>query len=91
MRSGFRPLAPGASVVRAPVVDEPARRDPHEPCPGVVRHTVAGPLRRRGEQRLLDGVLGAVEVAVAAHEGAEHLGRQTPPQLLTLHPAIIAG
>jgi len=73
------------------LVDEPTGGDLHEPRAGVVRHTVAGPLRRRGEQRLLHGVLGAVEVAVASHEGAEHLGRQRPPQLLALHPAIIAG
>ena len=40
------------------------------------------PLRGGGEQRLLDGVLGGVEVAVATHERAEDLRRQPAPQVL---------
>src|SRR4029453_9403908 len=45
-------------------------------------HTVPGPPRRSREQRLLDGVLGQVEVAVPAHECAEDLRRQLAQQVL---------
>ncbi len=41
-----------------------------------------GPLHGRGEQRLLHGVLGGVEVPVAPDERAEDLRRETAQQVL---------
>src|SRR5262245_26571014 len=70
-----RPLAP-------PLVDQPPGRRLHEPAARLHGHAVQGPARRRGEQRLLDGVLGRVEVAVPAHEDAEDLRRQLAQQVL---------
>ena len=48
-------------------------------CRGARR---SGHCTRRGQQRLLHGVLARVEVAVAAHERAEDLRRQRPQQVL---------
>ncbi len=50
----------------------------------MLRQALFGPLQRGGEQGLLHGVLGAGEVAVAAHDRAEHLRRQRPQQVLGL-------
>jgi hypothetical protein len=39
-------------------------------------------VRGRGEKRLLDGVLGGVEIAVPANERAKDLRRQLAQQVL---------
>ena len=48
----------------------------------VLGDSLLGPLERRREQRLLHGVLGQVEVAVAANERAEDLRRELAQQVL---------
>src|SRR5206468_9948316 len=47
-----------------------------------VRHTRGRPLRGRGEQRLLDGVLGGVEMAITPDDRTEHLRREVAQQAL---------
>ena len=49
---------------------------------GLLRDPLRRPVRGRGEQRLLHGVLGGVEVAVPADEHAEDLRRQLAQQVL---------
>ena len=46
----------------------------------MLRHALLGPLHRRGEERLLHGVLGGGEIAEAADQGAEHLRGERPQQ-----------
>ena len=48
----------------------------------MIRYAVVRPLLGRGQQRLLDGVLARVELAVASDERAEDLRRQTAQQAL---------
>jgi hypothetical protein len=74
LQRDHRLLAPPAGALAAELVDEPPRRDGDEPAARVLRHADERPARRRGDERLLHGVLGQVEAAVAAHERAEHLG-----------------
>jgi len=69
-------------LVAAQLVGEPPRRHRDEPALRVIRHALGGPLRGRGEQCLLDGVLGRVEMPVAADGGAEHLRREVAQQAL---------
>ena len=75
-------LAVAAGLLAAQQVDHLARRHPDQPCPRVLRGSAAGPLRGGDQQRLLDGVLGDVEMSVAAHERAENLRREIAQQVL---------
>ncbi len=43
-------------------------RDPHDPCTGIVRHTVAGPGAQSLGERLLDSVLGDGQVTRPARQ-----------------------
>ena len=76
-------LARSARPVAAPLVDHPAAWPSATSqaigCSGTPSfgQRVAG-----GDQRLLHGVLGRIEVAVAAHERAEDLRRQLAQQVL---------
>ena len=79
---GHRDLAPGPGPVGPPGVDQPPRADPDQPRAGVVRDALVRPLPRRGQERLLDGVLAPVEVAVPAHERREDVRRGVPPHVL---------
>ena len=66
----------------AHVVGHAPRRDLDQPAARVVGHAVARPLHGGRDQRFLHRVLGGGEVAVAPHDGAEHLRRQLAQQLL---------
>src|SRR5512132_1284470 len=76
-----RLLPAPASLRTAQLVDQPPRRDPDQPAAGVVRGTGHRPLLRGGEQRLLNRVLGGIEVAVPPHERAEDLRRKLAQQV----------
>ena len=58
------------------------RGDLDQPAARIVGHALVGPLHRRGEERLLHGVLRGGEVAEAADHRAEHLRRQLAQQVL---------
>ena len=58
-----------------------------QPAPRVVGHPLGRPVPGRGDQRLLHGVLGGVEVAEAADEHAEDLRRQFAQQVLEARPS----
>ena len=75
-------LAPPPRDLAADVVGHPPRRDLDQPRARMLRHALLRPLHRGGEERLLDGVLGAGEVAEAADHRAEHLRRERAQQLL---------
>ena len=72
-------LAPGG--LAADVIDHPPRRHLDQPAARVVGHSVARPLLRGREQRLLHRILRGGEVAVAADHGAEHLRREVAQEL----------
>jgi len=74
-------LAPPAGRIAADLVCHPSRCHPGEPCPGIVRKAVPRPLRRRCDERLLDRVLGQVDVAEDADED-----RDGAPGLLAEYP-----
>src|SRR6266700_802372 len=46
------------------------------------RNAFPGPLRRRRDQRLLDGILGVGEVMEAANDHPKHLWRKFAQQML---------
>src|SRR5438128_6022755 len=48
----------------------------------VIWHALLRPLLRRRDQRLLDGILGRVEMAVTPDDGAQGLRRQLAQQVL---------
>ena len=66
----------------APLVDQPPLGGLDQPAARLRRNTVSRPVQGGREQRLLDGVLGGVEVAVPANERAEDLRRQLAQQVL---------
>jgi hypothetical protein len=70
-----RPLA-------APLIDQPPLGRLDQPAARLLRNAVPRPVQRCGEQRLLDGVLGRVEIPVPARERAEDLRRQLAQQVL---------
>src|SRR5918994_2326062 len=77
---GFPPAR--ARALAPPLVDETPGGDGDEPRPGIVGDTALGPLQPRCEQRLLDGVLARVELAIAAYQRPEDLRRELPQQVL---------
>jgi hypothetical protein len=59
----------------AQAVERPAPRGDRQPRARPLRHAAAIPLHRRGDERVLDDVLGEREVAVqAARDDREHRG-----------------
>ena len=70
------------ALIAAQLVGQPPRGDRDQPAARVVRHALARPLDGGGQQRLLDGVLAGVELAVAPDERAEDLRRQLAQQVL---------
>ena len=60
----------------APLLDAPARGDPDQPGSRVARKAIGRPLHGRRQQRLLDRILATGEIAVAAYQCAEDLGRK---------------
>ena len=53
-----------------------------EPAAGVLGDSFGGPLRRRGDQRLLHRVLRRGKVTLPANDGGEHLRPQLAQQVL---------
>jgi hypothetical protein len=72
-------------------VGQPAQRHPDQPAARLIRNAFSGPLLRRGDERLLHGLLGRREVLRAADHRAEHLGRQVAQQVLYGHPTSLGG
>ena len=75
-------LAPAAGALAPPFVDQPARGDRQQPRSRVGRNTFGGPLQRRGEERLLDGILARAELTVPPRERAEDLRRELTQHIL---------
>ena len=69
-------------MLAAPLVDEPATGRPQEPGARLRGDALAWPVVGGRDQRLLDGVLGRVEVGRAAGQGAENLRRERAQQVL---------
>jgi hypothetical protein len=70
---GRHRLPAPAGAVGTPAVDQCPAGDGQQPGPWPVRNPLDRPLPRRGEQRLLGGVLAQVELAVPAYERGEDL------------------
>jgi len=51
----------------------------HQPGPGVVGHTVRGPVFERGDQRVLGQFLGQTDIAGQARDAGDDLGRLDAP------------
>jgi len=64
------------------LVDEPALCRPDEPRGGAFRDAVPWPVVDRGDERLLDRVLGRVEVACPSGDDAKDLRRKVAQQVL---------
>ena len=75
-------LAPLTGEVRAELIGHASGRHGDEPASRVVRDALVGPLGRAGEEGFLDRVLGPVELAVPADDGAEDLRGKLPQQVL---------
>ena len=63
-------------------VDHSPVANPDQPAARVLRHPFGRPPLHRGEQRLLDGILGDLEVTESADQRAKHLRRFTAQQVL---------
>jgi hypothetical protein len=73
----------GRHAVVAEPVERLAPRGRGDPGARTVRHAATVPLDRRGDERVLDGVLGEREVAAEpARDGAEHGGPLVAERLL---------
>ena len=86
-RPEFGDYSTNVAMLAAPLVGEPPRRDGQQPAARVVRDAVGRPLNGRGEERLLDGVLGRVEGSVPADERTEDLRRKLAQQ--ALDPGVV--
>src|SRR5690349_363021 len=53
-----------------------------QPPARIRRDTLRRPLRRRGDERFLHGILGRREVAMSARHRGEHLRREVAQQVL---------
>ncbi len=83
-----RLLAPPTRGVAPPLLDQAARGDGRQPAARVVRDPVAWPLRGRGDERLLDGVLAGIELAVTADQRGEDQRREITQQCLDRRPDV---
>jgi len=72
---GHLAFATAAGRFAANVVGHPPTGDLRQPCAWIVRRALAWPLHRRGQRRLLNGILGRREVAKFSDNGREHLRR----------------
>ena len=82
--SGLLPALPG--LLRAQEVGQPTGGDGDQPAAWTGWDSVGRPLARGGEQRLLDGVLGEVEMPVSSCQRAEDLRREVAQQVLDPGP-----
>ena len=71
-----------ACALAAVVVDQPPRSRLQEPATGLLGNAVPRPVPGRGDERLLDRVLGGVEIPEGAGEQAEDLRCQLTQQAL---------
>ena len=74
-------LPVSAGAFASPLVDEATRGSLEEPAARLGRNSVPRPALGGHDQRLLDGVLGGIEVAISPGEGAEDLRRQLAQQV----------
>src|SRR6266545_7369276 len=74
------PVFPGPFT--SPLVDHPPLGGLNQPAARLLRNAVSRPTQGGREKRLLDRVLGSVEVARPANEGAKDLRRQLAQQVL---------
>ena len=79
-----------AGLLAPPLVDQPPLGGLDQPATRAGRDAVPRPVHGRREQRLLDGILGGVEVAVPAGEHAEDLRRELAQQGLDVGLALSA-
>src|SRR5215475_12694183 len=75
-------LASPPCVLAPQLIGQTTSADGDQPAAGIVRDALRRPLQGRREERLLDSVLGKVEVAIAAHERAEDARRELTQQVL---------
>jgi len=75
-------LALPACVLAAVVVDQPPLGRLDQPAARLLRNAVPRPVLGGGDERLLNGILGRVEIAEPAGEHAEDLRRQLAQQAL---------
>ncbi len=75
-------LATAPGLIAPQLVGQATGRDGDQPAAWILRQTLVGPLDGGGQQRLLHRVLARVEVPVPTDEGAEHLRRELPQQVL---------
>jgi hypothetical protein len=71
-----------AGALAPPLVDQPSCGGLDQPPARFLGDAVSRPAPRRCDLGVLDGVLGALEVAVPANKGAEDLRRQLAQQVL---------
>ena len=76
------PIAPG--VLASPLVDQAARCRLDQPGGGLGWHPFAGPVRRCGNERFLDRVLGGIEITAASGERADDLRRELAQQVIDI-------
>ena len=95
--SGVRLFAALAGGLAAAGVDEPPGRDRRQPCARIVRR-VLGPHSQRLKQRLLQRVLGGIEVLASPDQAREHPRDEDaqralvqPPRRLVDHAASVVG
>jgi hypothetical protein len=75
-----RRLAPGPAALAADPVDRAVARRGDDPRRRVGRRAIARPALEGDEERVLDGLLGAIEVAEDAREQRDRLPRLAPEQ-----------
>src|SRR5205085_12040408 len=78
-RAGLALLATHPGIIGPQPIDEAAGRDADQPRLRVPRRAPGRPLPASRHHGLLHRVLGRVEVAVPAHERAEHARRAVAP------------
>jgi len=81
-------LPAAAGDIAAVLVRQAAGCNTDKPHERVVRLPFGGPRGGGGKQRLLHGVLGAGEIAGAAHQRTEDLRRQLTQQVLGAHSGL---
>src|SRR5260221_362546 len=74
-------LAMPPSALATPFVHQPTRRDGLQPRSRIVRDALLRPLQCRCQERLLDGILARVELAMSPRQGTEDLRRELAQQV----------
>jgi len=78
---GERPLA-------AEPIDRSVPRDPRDPGAGVVGNAIARPALERNRERLLDRILGGVEIAEDPDQRGDRPPRLAPEQAVDLAAVV---